>query len=51
VESAKRAGVPAIGLLAGGFGHDELVTAGAVVVVDDVRELLDRADEWLPASG
>lgn len=47
IEAAARAGVPAIGVLAGGFGRDELFDAGAVVVVDDVRELLDRLEEWI----
>jgi HAD superfamily hydrolase (TIGR01549 family) len=47
VESAKRAGVPAYAVLAGGYGRDELLSAGAVAVYDDVADLLDHLDEWL----
>jgi phosphoglycolate phosphatase-like HAD superfamily hydrolase len=47
VEAAKRAGVPAYGLLAGGYGRDELEDAGAVAVYADVAELLDHLDDWL----
>jgi HAD superfamily hydrolase (TIGR01549 family) len=46
VEAAKRAGVPAYGLLAGGYGRSELQRAGAVAVYADVAELLDHLDDW-----
>jgi HAD superfamily hydrolase (TIGR01549 family) len=47
VEAAKRAGVPAYAVLAGGYGRSELVDAGAVAVYDDVADLLDHLDDWL----
>jgi HAD superfamily hydrolase (TIGR01549 family) len=47
VEAAKRAGVPAYGVLSGGTSRAELEDAGAVAVYEDARELLDRLDEWL----
>jgi HAD superfamily hydrolase (TIGR01549 family) len=47
VEAAKRAGVPAYGLLAGGYGRDELEDAGAVAVFADAADLLDHLDDWL----
>jgi HAD superfamily hydrolase (TIGR01549 family) len=40
VESAKRAGMPCVALLSGGFGRAELLDAGAVLVVDGPRDLL-----------
>jgi HAD superfamily hydrolase (TIGR01549 family) len=46
VEAAARAGVPAYGLLAGGYGRAELEEAGAVAVYDDVADLLAHLDEW-----
>jgi HAD superfamily hydrolase (TIGR01549 family) len=49
VEAAKRAGVPAYGLLAGGYGRSELEEAGAVAVYDDVADLLEHLDEWCGA--
>lgn len=39
VEAAARAGIPAIAVLSGGIGADELREAGAIHVVDDVRAL------------
>ncbi len=39
-EAAKRAGVPTIGLLTGGFSEDELRSAGAGLVFDSPDELL-----------
>jgi phosphoglycolate phosphatase-like HAD superfamily hydrolase len=45
VKAAKRAGVPAYGVLSGGTSRAE--DAGAVAVYEDARELLDRLDEWL----
>jgi HAD superfamily hydrolase (TIGR01549 family) len=44
IEAAKRAGVPTIGLLTGGFSEPELRDAGAVQVharLSDLREALD----------
>jgi HAD superfamily hydrolase (TIGR01549 family) len=47
VEAAKRAGVPAYAVLAGGYGRAELEDAGAVAVYDDVADLLAHLDQWL----
>ena len=47
VEAGNRAGIPTIGVLSGGTSRDELATAGAAVVVEDVAELLSRVDELL----
>ena len=41
VEAAKRAGIPTIAVRTGGFGHDELVEAGAACVFDSIDDLLD----------
>jgi HAD superfamily hydrolase (TIGR01549 family) len=41
VESARRAGLPCIGLLSGGYSEAELTGAGAVLVVDTPQDLLD----------
>jgi HAD superfamily hydrolase (TIGR01549 family) len=46
VEAAARAGVPAYGLLAGGYGRAELEHAGAVAVYDDVADLLAHLHDW-----
>lgn len=53
VLAATDAGIPTIGLLAGGYGGDELLEAGAVAVFDDVRDLagnladaLARCADW-----
>jgi HAD superfamily hydrolase (TIGR01509 family) len=40
VEAAKRAGIPTIAVRTGGFGHDELVQAGAACVFDSIDDLL-----------
>ncbi|MBJ7329138.1 MAG: HAD family hydrolase [Solirubrobacteraceae bacterium] len=40
VQAAGRAGIGAIAVLSGGFGADELREAGAVLVVEDVAELI-----------
>lgn len=45
VEAARRTGVVCIGLLSGGFGADELLTAGAAAVYDNVSDLLDHLDD------
>ena len=47
VEAAKRAGVPAYGVLTGGTSRAELEKAGAVAVYEDARDLLDHLDDWL----
>ena len=41
VEAAKRAGIPTIAVRTGGFGHDELVEAGATCVFDSIESLLE----------
>jgi len=43
-EAAKRAKVPTIGLLTGGFSRDELEDAGAVVVFESIEELRGGLD-------
>ncbi len=50
VEAAKRAGVPAYGVLTGGTSRAELEEAGAIAVYRDAAELLERLDEWVPGS-
>jgi len=51
VEAASQAGIPTIGLLSGGFGEDELRTAGAVAVYRDPADLLASLDEALRRAG
>jgi HAD superfamily hydrolase (TIGR01509 family) len=43
--AARRAGSLAIGLLSGGYGEEELQTAGAYRVYQDPKDLLDHLDE------
>jgi phosphoglycolate phosphatase-like HAD superfamily hydrolase len=43
--AAGRAGIPAIGVLTGGFAASELTEAGAVEVYESVMELRDRIEE------
>jgi HAD superfamily hydrolase (TIGR01509 family) len=45
VESARRAGLPCIGLTCGGISAQELRDAGAVEVYDDPADLLDHLDD------
>jgi HAD superfamily hydrolase (TIGR01549 family) len=45
VKAAGRLGWDCIGVRSGGFSQAELSDAGAVIVVDDVRALLDALDE------
>ncbi len=45
VEAAKRAGVPTLGVLTGGYSEAELLDAGAQAVFGSVRELVDRLGE------
>ncbi|HEU5038684.1 MAG TPA: HAD family hydrolase [Nocardioides sp.] len=47
VEAARRRDIPTIALLSGGYGRQELLQAGAVVVYDDPRDLLEHLDEAL----
>jgi phosphoglycolate phosphatase len=47
VEAARKAGVPCLGLLTGGFSAAELREAGAAEVLPTPRELADRLDEVL----
>ena len=50
VEAAKRAGIPTIAVRTGGFGHDELVEAGAANVFESIDELLNSLEET-PLTG
>jgi HAD superfamily hydrolase (TIGR01509 family) len=50
VEAAKRADIPTIAVRTGGFGHDELVEAGAANVFESIDELLDSLEET-PLTG
>jgi HAD superfamily hydrolase (TIGR01509 family) len=43
--AAKRAGVPTVTLMTGGFSDQELRRAGAVAVFESIPELLERIDE------
>jgi HAD superfamily hydrolase (TIGR01509 family) len=43
-EACRRADVPSIGVLSGGFARDELTAAGAVAVFEDARELIENID-------
>jgi HAD superfamily hydrolase (TIGR01509 family) len=45
VKAAARTGVTCIGLLSGGFGAEELRSAGAAAVYDSVAELLEELGE------
>ena len=44
-EAARRAGVPTVCVVTGGFSEAELREAGAAAVFDSLRALLDRLDE------
>jgi HAD superfamily hydrolase (TIGR01549 family) len=46
VEAAARAGVPAYGVLLGGYGRAELEDAGAVAVYEDLEDLRRHLDDW-----
>ena len=50
VEAAKRVGVPTIAVRTGGFGHDELVTAGAACVFESLDDLIDSLQDT-PLAG
>jgi HAD superfamily hydrolase (TIGR01509 family) len=43
-EAAARAGVPTIAVLSGGFGRDELASAGAAEVLESVADLRERTE-------
>ncbi len=45
IEAARRAGVTSIGMRAGGYGAEELRTAGAAAVYDDAAHLLAEIDQ------
>jgi HAD superfamily hydrolase (TIGR01549 family) len=47
VQSARKAGLPVIGVLCGGFGRAELEDEGADAVVEDLEELRRRLDELM----
>jgi HAD superfamily hydrolase (TIGR01509 family) len=44
-EAAKRAGIPSVAVLTGGFSEAELCDAGAVVVFSSIDELRERVSE------
>jgi len=45
VEAAKRADIPTIAVRTGGFGHDELVEAGAACVFESIHALLETLED------
>jgi HAD superfamily hydrolase (TIGR01549 family) len=45
-EAARRAGIPAIAILTGGFSEQELRDAGAVAVYESIVMLAERLDAW-----
>ena len=45
IEAARRAGVPTVAVLTGGFSEAELSEAGAACVFDSVAALRERIDE------
>ena len=45
IEAAKQLGIQTIAVRTGGFGHDELVEAGAACVVGSIDDLLRELDE------
>jgi phosphoglycolate phosphatase-like HAD superfamily hydrolase len=45
VEAAKRAGLETIAVRTGGFGHDELVEAGATCVFESIDDLLESLSQ------
>jgi HAD superfamily hydrolase (TIGR01549 family) len=45
IEAAKRADVPTIGVLTGGFAESELRDAGAACVFESIAELRERLDD------
>ncbi|WP_181312308.1 HAD family hydrolase [Nocardioides campestrisoli] len=51
VEAANARDLPTLGVLSGGFSRQELEAAGAVAVVEDVAELVERLDELIRPVG
>ncbi|HYG93810.1 MAG TPA: HAD family hydrolase [Nocardioides sp.] len=51
VEAANRQGIPTIGLLTGGSGHQELADAGAIAIYRDCADLLEHLDDALERAG
>ena len=49
--AAARCGALGIGLLSGGYGREELMSAGALRVYDDPADMLLHLDEIAPRSG
>lgn len=47
VHAATDAGIPTIGLCSGGYGHQELISAGAICVYDDLLHLTSDLDQAL----
>lgn len=45
VKAAKRAGIATIAIRTGGFGHDELIEAGAACVFASIGDLLEALDQ------
>jgi HAD superfamily hydrolase (TIGR01509 family) len=48
--AAARCGALGIGLLSGGYGREELMSAGALRVYDDPADMLEHLDEIAPRS-
>ena len=48
--AAARCGALGIGLLSGGYGREELMSAGALRVYDDPADMLDHLDEIAPRT-
>jgi HAD superfamily hydrolase (TIGR01549 family) len=44
VEAAKRAGIPTVGVISGGYSEPELSAAGAAEVLESVADLRERGD-------
>jgi phosphoglycolate phosphatase-like HAD superfamily hydrolase len=45
IQAAHAAGLPAIGVLTGGFGEQELLDAGAEIVHEDLLALIESLDD------
>jgi phosphoglycolate phosphatase-like HAD superfamily hydrolase len=50
VEAARRAGLPTVTVLTGGFSRDELVEAGASAVVSTLPELTEHLELLMPTA-
>jgi HAD superfamily hydrolase (TIGR01549 family) len=51
VEAAKRAGIPTIGVMSGGFARSELLDAGASEVFDSIAALRERPETLDAVAG